>query len=64
MLKTYITSHAESAPAYSEDQTAHKQVLLWAQQFLDVHQQGYVHRELKLDNLSASYTLFSDLGLE
>ena len=43
-------------------------MLLWAQQILNalsyVQQQGYVHCELKLDNLTVSYTLFSDSGLK
>ncbi|XP_022802300.1 uncharacterized protein LOC111339838 [Stylophora pistillata] len=54
-LKTHIISHSESSPAHSEDETMRKSVLLWAQQILDaliyVHQQGYVHRDLKLENL-------------
>ncbi|XP_022796283.1 serine/threonine-protein kinase 33-like [Stylophora pistillata] len=44
-----------SAPARSEDQVARKKVLLWALQIIDalsyVHQQGYVHRDLKMDNV-------------
>ena len=67
-LKTHVISHTESAPAHSKDEVARKKVLHWAQQITDalsyVHQQGYVHRDLKLDNLLVSYRLFSDLGEE
>ncbi|XP_022796285.1 uncharacterized protein LOC111334739 isoform X2 [Stylophora pistillata] len=54
-LKTRIMSQPENAPALSKDETARMNVLLWAEQILDAlnyfHQQGYVHRDLNLDNL-------------
>ncbi len=57
-LKTHIMSHPENAPACSEDVTVRKNVLLWVFDILDalryVHEQEFVHRDLKLDNLLVS----------
>ncbi|XP_078380451.1 uncharacterized protein LOC144663397 [Oculina patagonica] len=54
-LKMHIMSHPENAPARSEDVTVRKNVLLWVFDILDalryVHEQEFVHRDLKLDNL-------------
>lgn len=48
-------SQGEDAPANLRDDAARKKVLGWALQILDtlryIHSQGYVHRDLKLDNL-------------
>lgn len=59
-LKTQIMSHPENAPARSENETVRRNVLLWAQQILDalryIHDQEFVHRDLKLDNLLVSKT--------
>ncbi|PFX16121.1 MAP kinase kinase kinase wis4 [Stylophora pistillata] len=61
-LNTRIMSKPENAPAHCKDETARVNVLLWAEQILDalnyIHDQGFVHRDLKLDNLLAV-----DLGM-
>ncbi|XP_022806969.1 uncharacterized protein LOC111344030 [Stylophora pistillata] len=69
-LKTDVISHTESAPAHSKDEVARKKVLHWAQQIIDalsyVHQQGYVHRDLKLDDLlltADNKVKLSDVGV-
>jgi len=54
-LKTRIMSHPENAPARSEDAAVRTNTLFWAMQILDalcyVHDQRFVHQDLKLDNL-------------
>lgn len=54
-LKTRVMSQPENAPARSEDAAVRTNVLLWAMQILDalcyVHDERFVHRDLKLDNL-------------
>ena len=54
-LKTRIMSQPKNAPARSEDAAVRTNILLWAMQILDalcyVHDQRFVHRDLKLDNL-------------
>ena len=54
-LKTAVMSQPEDAPANLRDDVARKKVLGWVLQILDtlcyIHSQGYVHRDLKLDNL-------------
>lgn len=67
-LKTHIVSHPENAPACSEDATVRANVLLWAMQILDalcyVHDESFVHRDLKLDNLLVGRNFHFTLPLE
>ena len=63
-LKTRIMTNPEDAPSRSRDAAVRANVLLWAIQILDalryVHDQTFVHRDLKLDNLLVSKTLAHD----
>ena len=57
-LKSHIMSHPVNAPARQPDEVARRKVLVWAQQILDalryVHEQGFVHQGLKLENVLVS----------
>lgn len=67
-LKTRIMSHPENAPARSEDAAVRTNVLLWVMQILDalcyVHDERFVHRDLKLDNLLVGKNFHFTLPLE
>ena len=67
-LKTRIMSHPGNAPARSEDADVRTNVLLWAMQILDalcyVHDERFVHRDLKLDNLLVGRNFHFTLPLE
>ena len=53
-----MTSHPENAPARLSKEPIGNKVLNWALQVLDalcyIHSKGFVHRDLKLDNLLVS----------
>ena len=57
-LRELVTSHPENAPARLRSETIRNKVLNWALQVLDalryIHGKGFVHRDLKLDNLLVS----------
>ena len=57
-LRELVTSHPENAPARLSNESRKKIVLNWALQVLDalryIHSKGFVHRDLKLDNLLVS----------
>ncbi|KAL9963754.1 hypothetical protein ACROYT_G027290 [Oculina patagonica] len=54
-LKSQIMSHPEKAPARLPNEEVRRKVLHWAMQILDalryVHGQGFVHQNLKLENV-------------
>ena len=53
----------ENAPARLRDEIVRRKVLSWAQQILDalryIHSEGFVHRDLKLDNVLVSYPKYN-----
>ena len=57
-LRELVTSHPENAPARLPIEPIRNKVLNWALQVLDslryIHGEGFVHRDLKLDNLLVS----------
>ena len=57
-LRELVTSHPENAPARLGSEPIRNKVLNWALQVLDalryIHGKGFVHRDLKLDNLLVS----------
>ena len=52
-------SKPENSPARLRNEAVKRKVLSWAQQILDalryIHSEGFVHRDLKLDNVLVSY---------
>ena len=57
-LRELVTSHPENAPARLPIEPIRNKALNWALQVLDslryIHREGFVHRDLKLDNLLVS----------
>ena len=57
-LKSLVTCHSAKAPARFSDESKTTR-LNWALQVLDtlqyIHDEGFVHKDLKLDNLLVSY---------
>ena len=66
-LRKLVTSHPENSPARLSKKPIRNKVLNWALQVLDalryIHSEGFVHRDLKLDNLLVSYFLVGSVGL-
>ena len=58
-LKSLVTYHSEEAPARLSNVPKRTKVLYWALQVLEaleyIHDEGFVHKDLKLDNLLVSY---------
>ena len=58
-LKSLVTYHSEEAPARLFNVPKRTKVLYWALQVLEaleyIHDEGFVHKDLKLDNLLVSY---------
>ncbi|XP_027059587.1 uncharacterized protein LOC113686190 [Pocillopora damicornis] len=54
-LRYRVHTHPEDSPARSSNDTVKKKVLSWAQHILEalhyIHSEGFVHRDLKLENL-------------
>ena len=54
-LKSKIFDHPESAPAKTRNPDVFREVCQWAREITDalafIHNQGVVHRDLKLENI-------------
>ncbi|CAH3120313.1 unnamed protein product [Pocillopora meandrina] len=54
-LRDRVLSHPEDSPARSSNSTVKKKVLSWVQHILEalqyIHSEGFVHRDLKLENV-------------
>ena len=54
-LRDHAMSHPENSPARLPNDAVKKKVLTWAQNILEalhyIHSEGFVHRDLKLENL-------------
>ena len=57
-LKSQVMAHPKNAPARLSNEVVRRKVLAWAQNILDalryIHSEGYVHRDLNLDNILVS----------
>ena len=57
-LRYHVMSHPEEAPARLPKEAVVKKVLGWALNILDalryIHREGFVHRDLQLDNILVS----------
>ena len=54
-LKSQIFDHPEAAPAKARNAAVLREVCRWAREITDalafIHNQGFVHRDLKLENI-------------
>jgi len=54
-LKSQIFDHPEAAPAKTHNPDVFRDVCQWARDITDalafIHNQGFVHRDLKLENI-------------
>ena len=59
-LRSWIISHPRNAPARLSSEADKKKVLGWALNILDalqyIHGEGFVHLDLKLDNILVSWS--------